>query len=161
MPTLTKPKRTGAGKIDVALIGCSHHTAPVEIRERVTFSPEQAIAAAEELRKRGILEEAVVLSTCNRSELYGVPTERGTSVAEAMEIFLTSFHGVPRADLNGRLYRWNGPDAVRHLFRVASGLDSMMLGEAEILGQLRDRLYPGSRSRLDRPCAESHVSGRD
>ena len=137
MPTLTKPKRTGAGKIEVALIGCSHHTAPVEIRERVTFSPEQAIAAAEELRKRRILEEAVVLSTCNRSELYGVPTERGTSVAEAMEIFLTSFHGVPRADLNGRLYRWNGPDAVRHLFRVASGLDSMMLGEAEILGQLR------------------------
>ena len=78
MPTLTNTKRTGAGKIDVALIGCSHHTAPVEIRERVTFSPEQAIAAAEELRKRGILEEAVVLSTCNRSELYGVPTERGT-----------------------------------------------------------------------------------
>src|SRR3984885_6201859 len=137
MPTLTNTRRTGAGKIDVALIGCSHHTAPVEIRERVTFSPEQAIAAAEELRKRGILDEAVVLSTCNRSELYGVPTERGTSIAEAMEIFLTSFHGVPRADLNGRLYRWNGPDAVRHLFRVASGLDSMMLGEAEILGQLR------------------------
>src|SRR5579863_6413768 len=137
MPTLTNTKRTGAGKIDVALIGCSHHTAPVEIRERVTFSPEQAVAAAEELRTRGILNEAVVLSTCNRSELYGVPTERDNSVAEAMEIFLTSFHGVPRADLNGRLYRWNGPDAVRHLFRVASGLDSMMLGEAEILGQLR------------------------
>src|SRR5580693_4620540 len=137
MPTLSNTKRAGAAKIDVALIGCSHHTAPVELRERVTFSPEQAIAAAEELRKRGILNEAVVLSTCNRSELYGVPTERGTSIAEAMEIFLTSFHGVPRADLNGRLYRWNGPDAVRHLFRVASGLDSMMLGEAEILGQLR------------------------
>src|ERR1700751_5426745 len=137
MGTLTKTKRPGAGKIDVPLIGGSHNTAPVVIRERATLSPEQAIAAAEELRKRGILDEPVVLSTCNRSERYGVPTERGTSVAEAMEIFLTSFHGVPRADLNGRLYRWNGPDAVRHLFRVASGLDSMILGEAENLGQLR------------------------
>src|ERR1700758_873324 len=99
MPTLTKTKRPGAGKIDVAIIGCSHHTAPVEIRERVTFTPEQAIAAAEELRKRGILDEAVVLSTCNRSELYGVPTGRGPAAADAMEVFLTSFHGVPRADL--------------------------------------------------------------
>src|SRR5215472_4422071 len=138
MSTLANSKRTGAGKIDVALIGCSHHTAPIEIRERVTFSPEQAVAAAEELRKRGILDEAVVLSTCNRSELYGVPTEQSHAVTDAMEIFLTTFHGVPRADLSGRLYRWNGPEAVRHLFRVASGLDSMMLGEAEILGQLRN-----------------------
>src|ERR1700720_2182353 len=137
MPTLTNTKRTGAGKIDVALIGCSHHTAPVEIRERVTFSPEQAIAAAEELRKRRILDEAVVLSTCNRSELYGVPTEQGPAAADAMEVFLTSFHRVGRADLAGRVYRWSGPDAVRHLFRVAAGVDSMMLGEAEILGQLR------------------------
>ncbi|MGA8143958.1 MAG: glutamyl-tRNA reductase [Candidatus Acidiferrales bacterium] len=137
MATLTKSKRTGAARIDVALIGCSHRTAPVELRERVTFSPEQAVAAGAELRKQGILEEAVVLSTCNRSELYGVPTEPGQVAAEAMEVFLTSFHGIPRADLSGRLYRWVGADAVRHLFRVASGLDSMMLGEAEILGQLR------------------------
>jgi glutamyl-tRNA reductase len=137
MPTVTKPKHSGAARVDVALIGCSHRTAPVEIRERVAFSPEQAVAAAEELRKQGILEEAVVLSTCNRSELYGVPTEPGQIAAEAMEVFLTSFHGVPRADLSGRLYKWVGADAVRHLYRVASGLDSMMLGEAEILGQLR------------------------
>jgi glutamyl-tRNA reductase len=137
MATATKPKRTDAGRIHVALIGCSHHTAPIEIRERVAFSPEQAVAAAGELRRQGILEEAVVLSTCNRSELYGVPTESGQMAAEAMEVFLTSFHRVPRAELNGRLYRWVGADAVRHLFRVASGLDSMMLGEAEILGQLR------------------------
>jgi hypothetical protein len=89
MPTLTKTKRTGTGRIDVALIGCSHQTAPVEIRERVTFSSEQAIAAAEELRQRGILDEAVVLSTCNRSELYGVPTEQGPVATDAMELFLT------------------------------------------------------------------------
>lgn len=137
MATATNSKRSGAARIHVALIGCSHHTAPVEIRERVTFSPEQAVAAGAELRKRGILEEAVVLSTCNRSELYGVPADSGAAAADAMEMFLTSFHGVARAELDGRLYRWAGADAVRHLFRVASGLDSMMLGEAEILGQLR------------------------
>ena len=137
MPTLANSKRSGTARIDVALIGCSHRTAPIELRERVAFSPEQAVAAAAELRKQGILEEAVVLSTCNRSELYGVPSEPGHAAAEAMEVFLTSFHGVSRADLDGRLYRWIGPDAVRHLFRVAAGLDSMMLGEAEILGQLR------------------------
>jgi len=100
MPTLTKTKRTGAGKIDVALIGCSHHTAPVEIRERVTFSPEQAIAAAEELRKRGILDEAVVLSTCNRSEVYGVPPETTRESAAALSNYLSSFHSV-QLDLLG------------------------------------------------------------
>jgi glutamyl-tRNA reductase len=95
------------------------------------------LRAADELRDRGILEEAVVISTCNRSELYGVPGDLAPSAAEAMEEYFTSFHGIPRGELDGRFYRWNGPDAVRHLFRVAAGLDSMLLGEAEILGQLR------------------------
>jgi glutamyl-tRNA reductase len=121
----------------VALIGCNHLTAPVELRERVAFTPEQALHAAGELRRRGILEEAVVVSTCNRSELYGVPTEAQSAVTEAMEDFLTAYHRISRAEIEGRTYRWVGPDAVRHLFRVASGLDSMLLGEAEILGQLR------------------------
>jgi glutamyl-tRNA reductase len=129
--------RRSAGRIQVALIGCSHRTAPVEFRERISFTPKQALDAADELRRQGILDEAVVVSTCNRSELYGVPTEVGITITEAMEDFVTSFHQIPRAELSGRIYRRIGPDAVRHLFRVASGLDSMMLGEAEILGQLR------------------------
>jgi glutamyl-tRNA reductase len=124
-------------RIQVALIGCNHRTAPVEFRERVAFTPEQALHAADELRRQGILEEAVVLSTCNRSELYGVAAEVQPNITDAMELFLTSFHRIPRGELNGRLYRWMGPDAVRHLFRVAAGLDSMLLGEAEILGQLK------------------------
>ncbi|HTR47966.1 MAG TPA: glutamyl-tRNA reductase [Verrucomicrobiae bacterium] len=127
----------GAGAIRVALIGCNHRTAPVELRERVAFSNEQALEAATQLRRKGILEEAVVVSTCNRSEVYGVPGDASPSVAEAMEDFLTSYHRIPRGELEGRTYRWMGTDAVRHLFRVASGLDSMLLGEAEILGQIR------------------------
>jgi glutamyl-tRNA reductase len=135
--TVANPNRPGTVRIRVALIGCNHRTAPVELRERIAFSSQQALRAADELRDRGILEEAVVISTCNRSELYGVPGDLAPSVAEAMEEYFTSFHGIPRGELDGRFYRWNGPDAVRHLFRVAAGLDSMLLGEAEILGQLR------------------------
>jgi glutamyl-tRNA reductase len=137
MTTATNTNRAGTVRIRVALIGCNHRTAPVELRERIAFSSQQALQAADELRDRGILEEAVVISTCNRSELYGVPGDLAPSAAEAMEEYFTSFHRIPRGELEGRFYRWNGPDAVRHLFRVAAGLDSMLLGEAEILGQLR------------------------
>ena len=131
MPTATN------SKIQVALIGCSHNTAPVELRERVAFTQQQALDAADELRRQGIVEEAVVLSTCNRSELYGVSGSTIGVVTEAMEGFLTDFHRIPRTELNGKLYRWTGQDAVRHLYRVTSGLDSMLLGEAEILGQVK------------------------
>src|SRR3984957_927609 len=137
MPTATNPSRAGVIRIQVALIGCNHRTAPVELRERIVFSSQQALQAADELKERGILEEAVVVSTCNRSELYGVPGDFAPSTAEAMEEYFTSFHKIPRHELKGRFYRWAGPDAVRHLFRVAASLDSMLLGEAEILGQLR------------------------
>ena len=139
MPSLSKANsgQPGAIRIQVALIGCNHRTAPVELRERISFTAQQALQAADELRNLGILEEAVVLSTCNRSELYGVPDEAHPTPAEAMEEYFRSFHRIPSADLNGRIYRWAGPDAVRHLFRVAAGIDSMMLGEAEILGQLQ------------------------
>ncbi len=124
-------------KVHVALIGCNHRTAPVELRERVAFTNEQALDAADRLRRQGILDEAVVVSTCNRSELYGVPASADVSATDAMEEFLTSYHRISRAELEGRTYRWVGTDAVRHLYRVAAGLDSMLLGEAEILGQLR------------------------
>jgi glutamyl-tRNA reductase len=163
-------------KIQVALIGCSHRTAPVELRERVAFTPQQALDAADELRRRGILEEAVVISTCNRSELYGVPGAPLPEITEAMESFLTDFHRVPRRELDGRLYRWTGPEAVRHLYRVAAGIDSMMLGEAEILGQLKtaygqaldhgatgpvlNRMFQGALEVGKRVRAETEVGAR-
>jgi len=146
MSTVSKPTHPADStrvRIRLALVGCNHRTASVELRERVSFTAQQAVEAAAELRRQGILEEAVVLSTCNRSELYGVPgegfaaREDGSAIADEMEAFITSYHGIPRADLSGRIYRWTGADAIRHLFRVASGLDSMLLGEAEILGQLK------------------------
>ena len=124
--------------MEIVLIGVNHKTAPVELRERVSFSADQAQRAAEELRSRGVLSETLVLSTCNRSELYGVPPESSSDSAAAMELFLATFHHVDPSTLSSSLYRRRDHDAVRHLFRVASGLDSMLLGEAEILGQVRE-----------------------
>src|ERR1035437_3960365 len=116
----------------------THRTATVALRERIAFSAEQAREAAEQLLSRGILEETLVLSTCNRSELYGVPREFATDSAGAVELFLASFHQLTPNELNDSLYRHRDSHAVRHLFRVAAGLDSMLLGEAEILGQVRE-----------------------
>lgn len=138
MPTATNSSKAFSGRVQIALIGCSHRTAPVELRERIAFTPDQALRAADELRLSGTLEEAVVLSTCNRSELYGVPRDADTDAQAAMESFLTNFHGIPASELDGRLFRQQNSEAVRHLFRVSAGLDSMLLGEAEILGQVRD-----------------------
>src|SRR5260370_6584507 len=125
--------------MEIVLIGLNHRTAPVELRERVSFTEDDARLASEQLRSRGVLSETLVLSTCNRSELYGVPPESATNdSAGAMELFLAIFHKIEPAMLNGSLYRRHDREAVRHLFRVAAGLDSMMTCEAEILGQIRE-----------------------
>jgi glutamyl-tRNA reductase len=122
----------------IVLVGVSHRTAPLDLRERIVFSAEQAARAGRELCAEHGLSEAVVVSTCNRSEIYGVPTEpQGISQA-TLGSYISRFHGVPAAELDACLYDRRDSDAVEHLFRVAAGLDSMLLGEAEILGQVRD-----------------------
>jgi glutamyl-tRNA reductase len=124
--------------MEIVLVGLNHRTAPVEVRERVSFTAEQTQRAAEELRARGILEETLVLSTCNRSEVYGVPPESSHECAPGLSSFLSEFHSVRPDVLGVSLYHHYDHEAVRHLFRVAAGLDSMLLGEAEILGQVRE-----------------------
>jgi len=124
--------------MEIVLVGLNHRTAPVEVRERVSFNAEQTQRAAEQLRARGILEETLVLSTCNRSEVYGVPPEASHECAPVLSTFLSEFHSVRADVLRVSLYHHYDREAVRHLFRVAAGLDSMLLGEAEILGQVRE-----------------------
>jgi glutamyl-tRNA reductase len=124
--------------MEIVIVGLNHRTAPVEVREKVSFTTEQARRAAEELRARGILEETLVLSTCNRSEVYGVPPESSHECAPGLSTFLSEFHAVLPDVLSVSLYHHYDREAVRHLFRVAAGLDSMLLGEAEILGQVRE-----------------------
>ncbi len=130
--------RRGRGVLamQILLIGVNHRTAPLELRERVVFHAEDAERATAALRERCGMEEVVVLSTCNRSELYGV--RHGPEKEGALDRFFSDFHGISRADLDGCLYLHADLDAVRHLFRVAAGLDSLLLGEAEILGQVRE-----------------------
>jgi glutamyl-tRNA reductase len=104
----------------------------------MTFTAEQARRAADELRARGLLEETLVLSTCNRSEVYGVPPESLRECAPGLSSFLCEFHSIRPDVLNGAIYQHYDRAAVRHLFRVSAGLDSLLLGEAEILGQVRE-----------------------
>ena len=124
--------------MEIVLVGLNYRTAPVELRERVSFTTEQARRAAEELRAQGILSETLVLSTCNRSEVYGVPPETARGSAPALSSFLSSFHSIRPEMLTNSLYHHYDQEAVRHLFRVSAGLDSMLLGETEILGQVRE-----------------------
>lgn len=123
--------------MEIVVIGLNHRTASVELRDRMAFSHEQACEASEQIRSHGVAKEIVILSTCNRTELYGVPNGHGGNSAEMMEKCFVSYQKLQLEDVRGAFYRRLDRDAVRHIYRVASGLDSMLLGEAEILGQVR------------------------
>src|SRR3977135_4731516 len=123
--------------MEIVLVGLNHRTAPVEVREKVSFNAEQARRAADELRSRGILKETLVLSTCNRSEVYGVPPESSHECAPGLSTFLSEFHSVRPDILGVSLYHHYDREAVRHLFRVAAGVDSMLFGGTENLGPVR------------------------
>src|SRR5271166_705871 len=137
--------------MEIVLVGLNHRTAPVEVRERVSFTAEQSREAAEELRARGILKEMLVLSTCNRSEIYGVPPETSRECAPGLSSFLSHFHSVRTDVLAVSLYHHYDHEAVRHLFRVSAGLESMLLGEAEILGQVREAYMRAQQAQVTGP----------
>lgn len=116
-------------------VGISHRTAPVELREAVDFGRAGLDAALHAIAGRRIGREAVVLSTCNRAEVYAL-AESDASV-EAIQRFFSEYHGVAPERLADHLYAHRGTDAARHLFRVAAGLDSLVVGEPQILGQVK------------------------
>ena len=120
------------------MVGCSHHTAPVEVRERLAFSKDQAVDALSRLRQKYPEAEAVLLSTCNRVELY-VASETAESCPSHHDVveFLARFHGLDPVEVFNDLFERTGEDFVRHLFTVAASLDSMVVGEAQILGQVK------------------------
>jgi glutamyl-tRNA reductase len=119
------------------VVGCSHRTAPVALRERLGFGEDKLARALEEINSR-YGAEAVILSTCNRVELYlARPGASEGPDAELLIEFLAEVHRLPRADFEKLLYRHQDADAVRHLFRVAASLDSMIVGEGQIAGQIR------------------------
>jgi glutamyl-tRNA reductase len=120
----------------IVVIGLSHHSSSVTVRERFAF-PEAGIPAAlQSLRHSGIAEEAVILSTCNRVEIYAASSLEPAKAFVSLREFLLNHHAY-RDPLTDEIYTLGEPHSVQHLFKVASGLDSMVLGETEILGQLK------------------------
>lgn len=115
------------------VLGINHHTAPVSLRERVAFSADTVPAALDALKTLPQVQEVALLSTCNRTELYAVSNDDGQALADWL-----ATHPDDIGDLHAYLYRHRDADAVRHLFRVATGLDSLVLGEPQILGQVKD-----------------------
>jgi len=113
-------------------LGVNHHTAPLAIREQVAFGPEKLALALHELTQSQRASEAAILSTCNRTELYC-----NAASADAVTQWLADFHRIERRELAPYLYALPREQAAQHAFRVAAGLDSMVLGETQILGQMK------------------------
>jgi len=122
-------------------LGINHKTAPVDVRERVAFTPERMIDALHDLSTQPPVTEAAILSTCNRTELYcGLDSQDSEAVVD----WLVRYHRLARGDLAPYVYTHPNQDAVRHMLRVASGLDSLVLGEPQILGQMKDAYQAAS-----------------
>jgi glutamyl-tRNA reductase len=128
------------------VVGISHRTAPVELRESVDFTRAGLEAALNAFAAKGVGAEAVVLSTCNRAEVYALG--ESDAAADAIGGFFSEYHGIDPATIAQHLYAHRGAEAARHLFRVASGLDSLVVGEPQILGQVKTAYATASNLQL-------------
>ncbi len=121
----------------LVIVGLSHRNSPLEMREALVIPPEKLRETLARLREEAGLEEALILSTCNRVELYGRGPDEDQAEAGLLG-FLPAFHHRPPEEVTPYLYRLRGVDAVRHAFRVPASLDSMVIGEPQILGQVKE-----------------------
>ena len=135
--------------LDILLIGINHETAPIEVRECIAFSDDESKLALHALLRKSFIKEALLFSTCNRVEILLVTDNKTRAVAETKG-FIAEFNKIPLEHFEDSLYTHEGTDAVRHIFRVASSLDSMVVGEPQILGQVK-KAY--------RTATEEHTSG--
>jgi glutamyl-tRNA reductase len=135
----------------VVVLGLNHQSAPVELRERFAFAESAIPGALAQLRASGVASEGVILSTCNRVEIYAASDRPGAEVFAGLRQFLVESRGCTMLT-DAEVYTHVEPDSLHHLFRVASGLNSMVLGETEILGQLK-RAY-------DLALQHGHTGGR-
>jgi glutamyl-tRNA reductase len=133
----------------VLLVGISHRTAPVELREQLDFQARGLSAALGRLRTLGTTREAVVVSTCNRAEIYAACEDTAGARGDLLS-FITDFHRLDPGSVQPHVYGVEDLDAARHLFRVAAGLDSLVVGEPQILGQVKE---------AHTAAAEAHAAG--
>lgn len=122
-------------------LGINHHSAPLAIRERVAFHAEKLHQALADLTRSQPVKEVAILSTCNRTEIYC-----SADTPEVVIDWLAQYHQVGRDDIAPYLYTHGQPETIRHAFRVASGLDSMVIGEPQILGQMKDAVRVAEES---------------
>ena len=123
--------------MQLLLVGISYRTAPVDLRERVDFQARGVTDALRALAERGSAREAVVISTCNRAELY-VACDEVSATRQDLVHFVSDFNGVAPGEIAPHVYEVVDLDVARHLFRVAAGLDSLVTGEPQILGQVKE-----------------------
>lgn len=121
--------------MNLFVLGVNHETAPVDIREKISFSPEQVQQALVELKERCPADETIILSTCNRTEVY---CNLKTQTPQQIEEWLHHFFGLESTQINEFLYEYFDLDAIKHIMRVSSGLNSLVLGEPQIFGQIKD-----------------------
>lgn len=120
--------------MEVVVVGVNHKTAPLEVREKLALGREQLDEALASLRQ--YVPQGAILSTCNRAEVYA-GVDRPTTGSKHVQRFLYEYNRLTPEEISHCVYTYSGTDAVRHLFRVAAGIDSMILGESQILGQVR------------------------
>lgn len=123
--------------MDLIVVGMNHLTAPVEVREKVAFSDEQAKRVLTLIKSEGVLYESMILSTCNRTEVYGIASPE-KSPEDYIRNLINKVKQVDYFSIQDYYYVYSGKDAVAHLFRVISGLDSMVVGETQIIGQVKN-----------------------
>jgi glutamyl-tRNA reductase len=122
---------------EIVLLGINHKTAPVEVRECIAFTEDESTTAQKLLHTEPFIKEVLLFSTCNRVEVLLVTDDKSKAIA-ATKKFISEFNKIPLEQFESALYCHEGDDAVRHVFRVAASLDSMVVGEPQILGQIKD-----------------------
>ena len=146
--------------MQLSLVGCSHRTASVDIRERLAFNGDQVTDALQQFRDRFPRSEAVLLSTCNRVELYtGCSDPKQSPTNDQLVEFVAGYHGLPIDEVAGQLTSHSHEDAIRHLFTVAASLDSMVVGEPQILSQVKEAYKIATEGDFTGPLTNNAFQG--
>ena len=131
---------------EILLIGINHKTAPVELRECIAFTEDESESALREFSRQPHIKEVLLFSTCNRVEVLVVTADKAKAI-EATKDYIAEANKIPRQEFEDSLYIYEGDEAVRHIFRVASSLDSMVVGEPQILGQVKEAYRMATEAR--------------
>ena len=137
---MRRRRSIGGFDMEILVLGLNHKTAPLEIREKLSVPAHRSVELLRLFQRRNIFEERLLLSTCNRTEIYAAGVELSGQLKEAKKI-LSEYAQLDLSHFEDKLYVYTQPHSIQHLFAVASGLDSMVVGETEIIGQVKDAYF--------------------